>query len=101
MKINFDTPLVNLDGSPFVIAGTERTATFKSFAVSALNSTYEGENLVYEAKYFRSRLARRINESTEAIDIEFIEAVLIVELVSRVTKSNTIIDNFSTLFDNT
>lgn len=71
-----------------------RPATFSHFAQLALNSAYEGEDLTYEAKAYRSNLCDKIKFNMTAVNLNFVDRMLICELVNRVAKTPLIFQRF-------
>lgn len=71
-----------------------RPATFSHFAQLALNSAYEGEDLAYEAKAYRSNLCDKIKFNPTAVNLNFVDRMLICELVNRVAKTPLIFQRF-------
>lgn len=79
--------------------GKEMPATFAQFAVAGLNTAYAGENLSYSDKTFRFNLAKRILSNMTAVDLSFIERMLIIELVNNVTQIPVVFQRFVELLE--
>lgn len=79
---------------PSARSGGSEVATFSHFALSALASAYEGETTSYEAKAYRIDLAKRIGRCVTAVDLTFIDRVLLIELVNRISQSPIIFQRF-------
>lgn len=79
---------------PDVPGQPTRPATFAHFAQLALNSAYEGEELAYEAKAYRSNLCDRIKSNMTAVNLTFVDRMLICELVNRIAKTPLIFQRF-------
>lgn len=74
--------------------GAAEIATFSHFALSALSNAYEGETITYEAKAYRIDLAKRIRGCVTAVNLTFIDRVLLTELLNRITQSPIIFQRF-------
>lgn len=79
--------------------GVGELATFSHFAINALSSAYEGESITYEAKAYRIDLAKRIRLCATAVDLTFIDRVLLIDLLNRTTQSPTIFQRFIELLE--
>lgn len=74
--------------------GQIELATFSHFAINALSNAYEGETITYEAKAYRIDLAKRIRLCGTAVDLTFIDRVLLIDLLNRTTQSPIIFQRF-------
>jgi hypothetical protein len=79
--------------------GHEMPATFAHFAIAALTTAYQDEQLQYEAKVFRINLANRIRQNMTAVDLTFVERMLIVQLVNNITQIPVIFQRFVELLE--
>jgi len=77
------------------------SATFSYFSLMALMNAYEGETLTYEAKAYRIDLAKRISSNPTAVNLTFIDRMLIVELVNRISQAPIVFQRFVELFEKT
>jgi hypothetical protein len=94
-----------MDGKPLALPNEpgqtiQRPATFSHFAISALGSAYEGEDLTFETKMFRLELIEKINANVTAVNLNFVEKMLICQLVDRITKAPLIFKRFVEQFEN-
>lgn len=90
--------ILDYTGRPLTLPETPgqpaRRATYSHFALSALNSAYDGEDLTYEAKAYRSNLCDKINFNVTAVNLNFVDRMLICDLVNRVVKAPLIFQRF-------
>lgn len=90
--------ILDYTGRPLTLPETPgqatKNATFSHFALSALNSAYEGEDLTYDAKAYRSNLCEKINFNVTAVNLNFVDRMLICELVNRISKAPLIFQRF-------
>ena len=82
MKIDFDQPMLELDGSPIVDGG--KTVTLKDVALRALTTPMDDDRAVNgEAAFKRLELARRVYKGGTQ-DVDPGEAVTIRDRAARI-----------------
>jgi len=102
---DMSAPIRSMDGKPLALPmepgqTVQRSATFSHFSISALGSAYEGEDMTYEVKSFRLNLIEKINANVTAVNLNFVEKMLICQLVDRITKAPLIFQRFVEHFEN-
>lgn len=100
LPFNFNAPMTDMQGAPLYIPSPaadipSQIATFKHFALQALQTVYSGEeNSLLEVKFYRLALAEKISLG-DPVFLTFPERALLLELVNRCTRAPIVILRFS------
>lgn len=88
MRVNFNKPILDLDGNPFIQA--EKPVTIAYASKEALLAIYPKEEISADEKVRRFKLAEKIYSSSGDCEISLEEAVLIKKLVGIAYGANVV-----------